>query len=370
MDGSPDRLRASEKAARMGGPGAAAYGSALLAAALFGAAFPVAKRFLQGIDPLALAGLLYAASGIGLGAVRMLLASCGRGERSEAPIRRDDWGWLAAAILAGGVVAPVLALAGLYRTPAHIAALLLSTEALFTVLLAIVFFGDFLVRKEVYGVGVILLGTGLIAAGGGEAQGALRWEGPVLLLFATLGWGLDNNFTQRLSGRDPLAIAGLKGLVAGVVNLGLSAAAGIAIPLDARTLGLSAILGFLSYGVSLALFVGALRRLGSARTASLFATAPVFGVGLAWALLDEIPTPLVAAGGLLILPGTALLIRAGHSHRHAHQALEHEHRHEPDAHHRHEHSGELGPHSHRHDHEAMEHDHPHVADHHHRHAHD
>jgi len=353
------------------GKGWVGYGSALLAAALFGAAFPVVKGLLQGTDPLALAGLLYAASGIGLGAVRMLLSVFGRRERSEAPIRRGDLGWLAAAILSGGVVAPILALAGLDRTPAHVASLLLSTEALFTILLAIAFFGDFLVRKEIWGVAIILLGAALVAGGGGDAQGVIRWEGPVLILLSTFCWGLDNNFTQRLSARDPLEIASLKGLAAGGVNLGLSALAGIPIPLGARVLGVSAILGFLSYGVSLVLFVGALRRLGSARTAALFATAPLFGVALAWALLAEVPTLLVAVGGLLILPGTGLLIRAEHSHQHAHAPLEHEHRHEHDEHHRHDHEGEPGPepHSHRHRHEAMEHEHAHVADLHHRHEH-
>lgn len=281
---------------------------AVLAAALFGASFPLSKPLLRHSGPVALAGLFYI--GCGLGAAALLVGRRLRGRAvAEAPLRWSDAKWLAAATFSGGVAAPALLLSGLERTPAHVAAFLTNAETLFTVLLAVLFFGDRLARREVLGTAVILVGATLVALGGAEARGALAWEGPLLLLGAGLGWGLDNNFTQRISARDPLQIAVIKGLVAGTVNLALASAAG-APPSWTPAFAASAFaVGFGCYGLSLAFFVIALRHLGAARTSSLFATNPAMAALLAWAMLGEIPRGLTVAGGLLMIPGAWLLVR-------------------------------------------------------------
>lgn len=337
-----------------------AYAFVLIAAALFGASIPLSKSLLGEVPPVPLAGMLYLASGIGTG----MLAALRRG--GEAPIRRADAGRLGIVIVAGGIAAPLLLLFGLSRTPAHVSALLLTTETLFTVAFAVLFFGDHLVRREWLGAAVLLAGA-LAVAWPGAAGGRLEWIGPVLVLGACLAWGVDNNVTQQLSGRDPLQIAAIKGIVAGSVNLAI---AGDWTP-TWRTVLYAGAVGFFCYGLSLALFVHALRRLGAARTSSIWATAPVFGVFLSWLFLREIPATLALAGGAAMIAGTWLFIRADHRHRHVHEAIDHEHRHVHDEHHRHEHRGDEGPepHSHPHRHERLEHDHPHVADFHHHHPH-
>ena len=342
---------------------------ALLAAALFGAGFPLSKLLLEDLKPLTLAGLLYLGSGLGLGLVRGIVRRSRPG--GEAPLKKSDLGWLLGVVLAGGVAGPVLLLFGLSRSSAHVSALLANTETLFTVLLALLFFGDFLLRREALGSAILFAGATLVAWAGSAASGSSSWSGPLLLLGAGLAWGLDNNFSQRLSGRDPFQVASLKGLIAGVVNLALAWGTEGLPPVHAKTIAFALAVGLLSYGLSIVLFMTALRHLGAARTSSLFATSPVMAIGLSWALLGEIPGALTLAGAGLMLPGAWLLIRSDHSHRHAHEAIEHEHRHIHDEHHRHPHEGGEGPepHSHPHRHEPLVHDHSHAADLHHRHPH-
>jgi hypothetical protein len=176
---------------------------------------------------------------------------------------------------------------------------------------------------------------------------------------------VDNNLTRKLSSADPVQIAMVKGLVAGGVNLTLALAHGATLP-DPATLAGAAAIGFLGYGVSLVLFVLALRHLGTARTGAYFSTAPFLGAVLAIAFFDEpITVQLLAAAGLMA-------IGQRHDHDHIHEAMEHEHRHVHDEHHQHVHGpsdppGE--PHSHRHRHAPMVHRHPHFPDLHHRHGH-
>src|SRR5205807_9356442 len=116
----------------------------------------------------------------------------------------------------------------------------------------------------------------------------------------------------------------VKGVVAGAVNLSLAAALGAAAAAPVLWLAAGAV-GFAGYGVSLALFVVALRQLGAARTAAYFSTAPFIGAALAFALLGESQTPLFWAAALLMTAGVALHLAERPAHRHAHQAISHEH---------------------------------------------
>jgi drug/metabolite transporter (DMT)-like permease len=345
------------------------YALALAAAGFFGASFPLSKLLLRDLGPVGLAGLLYLGSGLGIGVLRFLIRD--RSAQREATLKKSDLGWLVAVILSGGVSGPILLLLGLTRTSAHVSALLANTETLFTMAIAIAFFGDFLVRREVLGAAAIFAGAMIVAWAGAVQGGRLSWQGPLLLLGAGLSWGLDNNFSQRISAKDPLQIAAIKGTVAGLVNLALAWAAEGLPRLSPAALGSAMAVGLFCYGLSVVLFMTALRHLGAARTSALFATAPGIAIALSWALLGEVPGLWTAAGALLMIPGAWLLIRVEHSHRHVHTPIKHEHRHIHDEHHRHDHKGDEGPepHAHAHEHERLEHEHGHVADLHHRHLH-
>jgi len=337
--------------------------AALGAALLFGASTPVAKLLLGATSPWLLAGLLYLGSGLGLLIVRLV----GRPARVSVP--RGERLWLAGAIAAGGIVAPVLLLYGLTRMPASGAALLLNAEGLFTALIAWFAFRENFDRRIFLGMLAILAGVALLSWSGEARFGAL-WPA-LAILGACLAWGLDNNLTRRVSLSDATFIAMTKGLAAGAINVTLAFVAGAGLP-ALRPLALSLVVGFFSYGLSLTLFVVALRHLGTARTGAYFSTAPFAGAAIALVFLREPLTGQFVAAALLMALGVWLHLSERHEHLHRHEALEHSHEHEHDEHHRHAHEAPLAPgvrHTHPHRHEPMTHSHAHFPDAHHRHRH-
>lgn len=342
--------------------------SALTAALLFGASTPLAKLALASANPLLAAGLLYLGSGLGLALLRVALFARGNGGH-ETPLSRADLPWLAGATLMGGVAAPALLLMGLLTTSASAASLLLNLEAVATATIAWMVFRENVDRRVGAGFLCILLGGILLSL---PQNGQVAFPGGALLVAAAcLCWGIDNNLTRKISGSDPLQIAMWKGLVAGVMNFGLAVVIGAKLPPAPVTLGV-AVIGFLGYGISLVLFVRALRHLGAARTGAYFSTAPFAGAALAFAIGQGHFDWAFGAAGALMLAGVWLHVTERHEHWHVHEPMEHEHLHFHDEHHRHEHGpddppGE--PHAHRHKHERLTHSHPHYPDIHHQHEH-
>ena len=343
----------------------AAAVAALAAAALFGASTPFAKLLVGQLAPTLVAGLLYLGSGIGLALIRTLRD---RGWRSpELP--RAEWKWLAAAIAFGGVIGPLLLMSALARTPATTASLLLNLEGVFTALLAWIVFRENADRR-------IVLGMALIVAGGAVLAWPSEWSvtemlGPFLVAAACLAWGIDNNLTRKVSASDALFIAGVRGWVAGGMNVAIALSMGAATP-HATQLAGALVVGFLGYGASLVLFVIALRGLGSARTGAYFSTAPFIGAAIAVLAFGE-PTARgfwIAAACMAI--GVWLHLTERHEHEHTHAPLTHAHPHRHDEHHRHTHDfpwDGAEPHTHEHHHEPVTHTHPHFPDIHHQHKH-
>jgi drug/metabolite transporter (DMT)-like permease len=336
---------------------------ALLAAALFGASTPLAKLLVGGIDPWLLAGLLYAGSGIGL-TIRYAFA---RHDHSEARLSRKDLPWLLLVIATGGIAAPVLLMFGLASTPAASASLLLNIEGLATMAIAWVVFKEYVDRRLFLGALSILAGALVLSYHSVTTIGI----GTLAIMGACLAWGIDNNLTRKLSAADPVQIAAAKGIAAGTINLALASFHHFTWPSLPQIIG-AATVGFFGYGLSLVLFVLALRQLGTARTSAYFSTAPFIGTVLAIFLLGEPVTLQLVLATVLMVVGVYLHLSEKHQHQHTHEALEHEHRHTHDGHHRHTHGPDDPadePHVHWHHHEPMMHKHPHYPDIHHRHDH-
>ena len=338
--------------------------AALGAAVLFGAATPLAKRLLQTIDPWLLAGLLYLGSGLGLILYRQLVRV------GRVRLARSQILWLAGAIVAGGVAGPVLLMLGLTSMPASGASLLLNAEGAFTALLAWFVFRENFDRRIALGMAAIVAGA-VILAWPGDVRFARVWPA-VAILGACLAWGIDNNLTRKVALTDAPWIASVKGLTAGTVNLVIAVVLGSQLPKSAE-IGAAMLLGFLAYGVSLALFVVALRQLGTARTGAYFSVAPFFGATLAL-LLGDAMTYILLAAGALMAAGVWLHLTEIHEHEHVHEALDHEHEHVhgADPHHEHEHDPPVAPgtrHTHAHRHGPLKHSHAHFPDAHHRHRH-
>jgi drug/metabolite transporter (DMT)-like permease len=342
---------------------------ALASAALFGVSTPMAKALVGVTDPAILAGLLYCGAGLGVMALRRLVHTFTDERRREAALGRAELPWLAGAIAAGGVIGPILLMIGLTRTDASAASLLLTFEGAVTALMAWLFFHENYDRRVALGMAFLVAGACVLAWQGAPSLATVL--GPLAIIGACVAWGLDNNLTRKVSLADPLQIVELKGLIAGPVNLVLGLALGGSLPgIDVSLLG--GIVGFFGYGVSLALFVLALRHLGTARTGAYFSAAPFFGAAAAVIVLGEPLTIQLLAAGMLMGIGVWLHLTERHAHEHVHVPLEHAHSHVHDAHHQHEHGpddppGE--PHSHLHRHGWLKHSHPHVPDMHHQHRH-
>jgi drug/metabolite transporter (DMT)-like permease len=213
-----------------------------------------------------------------------------------------------------------------------------------------------------------MLGAALIGFQPAQVQGDTL--GAIEIAAACLCWGIDNNLTQRISLRDPVAVARIKTLVAGSCLLVMGLWTGGS-PLPRTTAFISAgAVGALSYGISIVLAVKALRALGAARESAYFATAPFIGAIASMALFRELPAWPDVIGATAMLAGVAVILHERHSHAHTHEPIVHEHLHLHDEHHQHPHEVTVPePHSHLHNHATLLHDHPHVSDSHHRHSH-
>ncbi len=343
---------------------------ALISAALFGVSTPAAKLLLGAIDPTILAGLLYCSAGIGVGLLRRLARiSLPNHVAAEASLQRHDMPWLAGAIVAGGIAGPMLLMSGLSRTDASAASLLLTLEGVATALLAWFVFRENFDRRIAVGMAFLVGGALVLSWSGTPSLSNLI--GPILIVGACIAWGLDNNLTRKVSLADPLQIVEIKGLVAGPVNLLLGLSIGNSLPNIGPMLG-AGLVGFIGYGISLALFVRALRYLGTARTGAYFSTAPFLGAIAAMLFLSEPVTIQLTAAGALMAMGVWLHVTEDHEHEHVHEPMAHAHLHVHDEHHQHVHGpddppGE--PHTHWHRHERLTHRHPHVPDMHHTHSH-
>ena len=332
--------------------------ASLVAALLFGASAPIAKWLLRDASPWILAGLFYLGSGVGLSLYRLV---------SHAPavtLQRGEAGWLAGAVLSGGVLAPVLLMYGLANMPASGAALLLNAEGVLTAMIAWFVFKENFDRRIALGMVAIAAGA-IILSWPGEARFSGAFPG-LAILGACLCWAIDNNLTRKVALADATWIAAVKGTVAGSVNLVLGVMLGAELP-DWWTVQAAMVVGLLAYGLSLVLFVVGMRHLGTARTGAYFSIAPFFGATLAVLSGEPVTLPLLLASALMAV-GLWLHLTERHEHQHTHEAMEHSHEHVHDEHHQHLHKSPVLPgtkHTHLHRHEPMVHIHAHFPDAHH-----
>jgi drug/metabolite transporter (DMT)-like permease len=336
--------------------------AALFAALSFGATAPLVARAGAHVGPLTTAASLYAGA-----AMSSLLRFEQRA--SGARFEKRHVGRLLLIALVGAGVAPTLLAWGLQRTGGTIGSLLLNLEAVFTVLLAWLVYRE-PIGKRVAAALVLMTGGGVALTLGVALTPGWSLLGAAAVAAATLAWGVDNTLSRGLSQQDPVSTVALKG----ALGAALTALAAYAVgePLPSR--GAAVILiacGATGYGLSLRLYLTAQRRMGAARTSSIFAVAPFVGAALGFALGDR-PQPI----GLLIScmffgAGLWLHLTEHHEHRHLHDAIDHEHPHRhDDGHHDHAHEPPVhGEHSHPHHHDRVEHDHEHAPDVHHDHRH-
>jgi len=342
---------------------------AITSAIFFGVGTPFAKMLTGDVEPVVLAGLLYIGAFVGLSLISVLARLFGLGRRSGAPLTRRDAPWLAGATISGGIVAPICLMTGLTLTTGFTASLLLNIEGLATAVIAYLVFRENLGWR--LGVAVVCMTAAGILLSWDPSTGAVTVSGPLLLLAAGISWGIDNNLSRQISAKDPVRISQIKGLVAGTVSLSIALALGLAIPSN-RTLVFALVLGSVSYGVSMVLYIRALQGMGASRTGAFFSLGPFVGAAVSVVLLSEWLGWIMVPAALLMLVGVLAIVYERHSHVHTHEEVTHTHVHShDDMTHEHVHEAPIsGRHMHEHTHSHTVHDHVHWPDIHHRHGHD
>jgi drug/metabolite transporter (DMT)-like permease len=338
---------------------------ALLAALFFGASAPIAKLLLGDVPPILMAAFLYLGSGIGISLIKLFQRATAK--QKEAGIKRPDVGWLAGAIISGGILAPIILMISLKNTPASTASLLLNFEGVGTTLIALFFFHESIGRRALGAIIAITLASIFLSTNFGSSWGMS--VGAFGVLSACMLWGIDNNFTRNISAKDPLTIVAWKGIVSGTFSLILGFGLGQQLPALINILSIL-LLGFISYGLSTMFFIYSMRGLGAARTSALYGTAPLVGVLLSIIIFKDPITFVLVIAALLMVAGAYLLANEEHAHFHIHMPVVHEHIHRhDDEFHAHDGNDEEA-HSHEHEHPETEHEHDHMPDIHHRHGHE
>lgn len=342
----------------------------IISASLFGISLPFAKLLVKDIPPVALAGLLYLGAFAGLSLYSFVIKKRRTGlDKKAAPLERTDLPWLAGAILAGGIIGPISLMIGLTLVSGFSASLLLNLEGVATAMIAVVFFKEN-AGKHLW-LGLISMTIAGVFLSWDPHLGKFHILGPSLVIFAMVCWGIDNNLTHNISDKDPIQIAQIKGVVAGLISLSCALMLGMKIALNHRIL-LALLLGSFSYGISLVLFIKALEGLGSSRTGAFFSFAPFVGAIASLVILREWIGWIMFPAAAFMIIGVWLIVSERHSHRHFHKAITHTHsHHHKDRHHEHQHARSIHePHTHKHTHPEITHIHVHWPDTHHRHDHE
>jgi drug/metabolite transporter (DMT)-like permease len=192
---------------------------------------------------------------------------------------------------------------GLVRITGSAASLLLTLEGVFTALIAWIVFQEPFNRR--IGIGMTAIFAGAILLSFRAPSGHSGLVGALAVAGACLSWAIDNNCTSKIADVDALTLASIKGAVAGSANIILALVSGASLP-PIRVVGESALVGFFGYGLSLVLFVLALREVGAARTGAYFSTAPFIGAIVALAAFREPFSVNLALAGLLMAWGVYL----------------------------------------------------------------
>ena len=345
----------------------AATASAVLAAALYAVNVPFSKLLLAHASPTMMAALLYLGAGLGLLACRLAGKLLGRPQKAPSLTRKELP--YTAAMVALDIAAPILLMLGVERTTSANVSLLNNFEIVATSLIALVLFKEVLSRRLWLAIGLVTAASVLLGWEGGS--GLVFNQGSALVLGACLCWGFENNCTKMLSAKSSQEIVIIKGCFSGLGSLLVALALEEPFPAPVWML-LTALLGFVSYGLSIYFYILAQRDLGAAKTSAYYSIAPFLGVAFSMLLLGERPGLRFYAALASMAASTVLMVRDSvalqhihahthvHTHAHRHGDLVHTHQHAHVHSHLHIHGSDEEQHLHIHQ-DLPDHDHVHAS---------
>ena len=260
---------------------------AVLAAALYALSTPISKVLLADVPSNMMAGLLYLGAGIGMGVVGAVRRAAGA-RSGDDPLSRADASYVVAMVVLD-IAAPILLMAGLSSSSAESTSLLNNFEIVATALVALVVFRESIGGRLWAAIALVTAACVVLSLDG---MGSVSFStGSLLVLAASVCWGIENNCTNRLSSKDPLQVVVVKGVGSGTGAFIVALALGDTLP-EWHFVAAAMLLGFFAYGLSIFFYVHAQRGLGAARTSAYYAFSPFIGVAFAWAIFREAPTPL------------------------------------------------------------------------------
>ena len=273
---------------------------AVLAAALYAISTPVSKMMLQTVAPTMVAAFLYLGAGIGVGA--MMLIRSGRHRTTEERLHKGDTPYAVAMVLLD-IAAPILMMYGLKTCSAANTSLLNNFEIVATALIALLFFSESVGRKLWMAIILVTAASILLSLDDGSIGEALTFSrGSLLVLGATVCWGLENNGTRQIANRDPMEIVTVKGFGSGLGALLIALCVGDGFP-SFRHIAIILLLGFVAYGLSIYFYTYAQRTIGAAKTSTYYALAPFIGALLSILMLGEPVTWIFVVASVIMAAG-------------------------------------------------------------------
>ena len=326
---------------------------AFLAAVFYAINVPISKVLLQHVGPTKMAALLYLGAGIGIG--MMSLFNKKDREKAES-LTKADLPYIVGMIVLD-IAAPIFLMLGISYGSSANASLLGNFEIVATTVIALILFKEAVTKRLWVAIGLITLSSILLSF---EGTDSFHFSyGSLLVIMATVCWGLENNCTRELSSKSTYQIVMLKGLCSGLGALVISLIKKESFP-GFGYIAIALALGFVAYGLSIFMYVRAQNVLGAAKTSAYYAVNPLIGALLAFVFLSESLSWMYVIALIVMVIGSALvvvdtLIRQ-HDHEHQH-AFTHTHggsTHTHTVRHSHVHKHYLTEEKHRHRHSIEE----------------
>ena len=274
---------------------------AVLAAALYAISTPVSKVMLQVVPPTMVAAFLYLGAGLGMG-MMMIVRSKSKRPFAEERLHRRDIPYALAMVLLD-IAAPILMMYGLKNCSAANTSLLNNFEIVATAIIALLFFGEAVGHRLWVSIAFVTVASILLSLDGGNLGEAFSFsQGSLLVLGATVCWGLENNCTRQIADRDPMEIVTIKGFGSGLGALAIAFAVDEHLP-QWQHLVIIILLGYVSYGLSIYCYTYAQRTIGAAKTSTYYALAPFIGALLSILLLGEPVTLIFIVASIVMALG-------------------------------------------------------------------
>ena len=277
---------------------------AVLAAALYAINIPFSKMLIEYVSPTIMAGLLYLGAGAGMLTYTTLSRLCGKRIVTK-PLTKMELPYTIAMILLD-IAAPILLMNGLRLTTSANATLLNNFEIVATSLIALIVFKEFVSKRLWIAIALVTLSSVILTF---EGDGSFKFNvGSLMVLGATVCWGFENNCTRMLSHKSSEEIVIIKGIFSGAGSMIAALMLKETFPEGIYILGVL-LLGFISYGLSINLYISAQAKLGAAKTSAFYSIAPFLGVIFSLLFVGERPGIQFYIALVVLLLGTIFILQ-------------------------------------------------------------